>query len=353
MRCLLRTQCLPGTMGLLGTMALVLFAGCRSQTTAMTNPFLAPNRVPPPATRTLLPGTAQPYYPGDPVPNTPVIGAPPVGFAPGATPQPTLPTYAPPQPAGVVPPGGWNTAPQPIPSGSSSRNVMPSNIQPASAVGPVVVQPDQQNLRFAQSATQQATQQPMLPPDPSILPTPRQGVSPYPNQLASFQTTLPQQPFVQQSVPTGEPRQVRIRAISSNNLPTNDGQATGVSRTRDGFRPQGSSRVRKPTMVSRLAPRKRAPVDRFGFDPQYGWLRGQLQYAAETGLWSLQYVPGQSRVGSFEGSFEGSFGGNLTIANPQVLGELQPGDYVQLRGRVDQNQSTPVYYVSVVQRQRI
>jgi len=340
MRCLLCTQCLPRTMGLprtqclprtmgllkamglLGTMTLVLFAGCRSQTTAMTNPFLAPNRVPPPATRTLLPGTAQPYYPGDPVPNMPVIGAPSVGFAPRAMPQPTLPTYAP-QPAGVVPPGGWNTAPQPISSGSSSRNVMPSNIQPASAVGPVVVQPDQQNLRFAQSAVQQTfVQQPFV-----------------------------QQPFVQQSVPTGEPRQVRIRAISSNNLPAGDGQASGGSRTRDGFRPQGSSRVRKPTMVSRLALRKREPVDRFGFDPQYGWLRGQLQYAAETGLWSLQYVPGQSRAGSFEGSF----GGNLTIANPQVLGNLQPGDYVQLRGRVDQGTSeqTPIYTVSVVQRQRI
>ncbi len=335
---------------LLCTLALVLFAGCRSQTTAMTNPFLAPNRVPPPATRTLLPGTAQPYYPGDPLPTSPAIGAPPIGFAPGATTQPayqpTTPTYAP-QPAGVGPPGGWNTAPQTIPRGSSSRNVLPTTIQPASATIPVRVQPDQQNLRFAQQATQQATQQVTLPPDPSILPTPQQGVSPYPNQQASFQTPLPQQPFVQQSAPTGSPRQVRIRAISSENLPTNNNLRSNdrPSGSRDGFRPQGSSRVRKPTMVSRLMPRKRTPVDQFGFDPQYGWLRGQLQYAAATGQWSMKYLPRQGNVDSF--------GGSLTIANPQVLGDLQPGDYVQLRGRVDQNRAAPAYTVSVVQRQRI
>ncbi|NOZ38674.1 MAG: hypothetical protein GXP24_00430 [Planctomycetes bacterium] len=307
----------------------------------MTNPFLAPNRVPPPATRTLLPGTAQPYYPGDPVPNSPVIGAPPVGFAPGATQQPgyqptapTTPTYAP-QPAGVVPPGGWNTAPQQIPQGSSSRNVLPTNIQPASATMPVMVQPDQQNLRFTQQAT--------LPPDPSILPTPQQGVSPYLNQQAGFQAPLPPQPLIQQSVPNGEPRQVRIRAISSENLRSNGNRAG----SRDGFRPQGSSQVRKPTMVSRITTRRREPVNRFGFDPQYGWLRGQLQYASETGQWSMKYLPSQGNVDAL--------GGNLPIANPQVLGDLQPGDYVQLRGRVEQGQfnGSPSYTVSVVQRQRI
>jgi hypothetical protein len=43
--------------------------GCGGhQRTASINPFLGPGRVPPPATRTLVPGAAQPYYPGDPLP---------------------------------------------------------------------------------------------------------------------------------------------------------------------------------------------------------------------------------------------------------------------------------------------
>lgn len=43
-------------------------AGCSNQQRTSANPFMAPDRVPPPATRTIAPGTAQPYYPGDPVP---------------------------------------------------------------------------------------------------------------------------------------------------------------------------------------------------------------------------------------------------------------------------------------------
>jgi len=186
------------------TLALVMFAGCRSQTTTMSNPFLAPNRVPPPATRTLLPGTAQPYYPGDPLPNSPVIGTPPIGpptgFAPGTTPQPN---YVP-APAGVVPPGGWNTTPQP-------------------------------------------------------------RVSPYPHQQTSYQLPLQQQPFVQQSVPTAESRQVRIRAISSESLPADNlTPSSQPPRSRDGFRPQGSRRAQKPTTVSPrpTVPQREAVVER-------------------------------------------------------------------------------------------
>src|SRR4051812_44244522 len=40
--------------------------GCRS--TSGGNAFMGPDRVPPPNTRALLPGQAQPYYRGDPMP---------------------------------------------------------------------------------------------------------------------------------------------------------------------------------------------------------------------------------------------------------------------------------------------
>jgi hypothetical protein len=42
--------------------------GCKTPSGGLANPFLAPDRVPPPATRALMPGQAQPYYPGDPLP---------------------------------------------------------------------------------------------------------------------------------------------------------------------------------------------------------------------------------------------------------------------------------------------
>src|SRR5262249_10915494 len=43
--------------------------GCRSSSSGIAgSPFMAPDRVPPPNTRAILPGQAQPYYQGDPLP---------------------------------------------------------------------------------------------------------------------------------------------------------------------------------------------------------------------------------------------------------------------------------------------
>ncbi|MEM8946640.1 MAG: hypothetical protein AAGD11_15815 [Planctomycetota bacterium] len=350
----------------INTFALILLAaalsGCRSQTATMTNPFLAPDRVPPPATRSPALGTAQPYYPGDPVPNTPVIGTPPGTFTPAGIQTPS--TFSP-QPAGTVPPGGWNTTPQPIPSGSSSVDRWPTNVQQASANLPsssgavVQVQPDQQSLRFTGNSLapqQAATTTPKssyLPPDPSILPTPSQppaaiGVQPNGGQAATLQAAPPIQQLGAATAPIAEPREVRIRAISSGNLST-DGQVLSS----DGFRPQGTSEVRKPTLASRFMPQQiEQPAQassRYGFAPDYTWLRGQLRFSSETNSWSLRYLPSQ-------GSADG-FGGELSIANPQALGGLRGGEYVQLRGRVIQPSSAgralPAYSVAVVQRQRI
>ncbi len=91
-------------------------AGCKNQgTSTFTNPFLTPDRVPPPSTRVLAPGTAQPYYPGDPAPGAaPAVGPPPAGtptYGPGATlPPATLPPST--QPL-TTPAGGWGATVQP------------------------------------------------------------------------------------------------------------------------------------------------------------------------------------------------------------------------------------------------
>jgi hypothetical protein len=52
-------------------------AGCRGPSGGAMNPFLAPDRVPPPSTRAIAPGQAQPYYPGDPLPVMQSNAAPP------------------------------------------------------------------------------------------------------------------------------------------------------------------------------------------------------------------------------------------------------------------------------------
>lgn len=330
-----------------GAFALLLLVGCRTQSTAMSNPFLSPDRVPPPATRTLLPGTAQPYYPGDPLPNGSAIGTPPVGFDPNAI-QQAAPTFSP-QPTDVVPPGGWNTQPQALPGDSLPGNVVPpNNMIPYGTQGSIQVQPDQQALRLAQTTpAYQAPDSPNATPATAVLPTPQLSVSPYPNQLATYQAPIQEPQVSQISVPSAQTRDVRIRAISSENLPGSNGQPTVANPSRDGFRPQGSSQVRKPLLIDRLTAHRKPPVskieavERFGHAEGYQWLRGELQF--EAGQWSLRYAPHQGETDDF--------GGSLPIANPQVLGDLQAGDYVQLRGCLDN--LSPAYVVSVVQRQRI
>ena len=51
--------------------AAVVCAGCSHQPTHFANPLYSADRVPPPSTRTMAPGTAQPYYSGDPLPAMP------------------------------------------------------------------------------------------------------------------------------------------------------------------------------------------------------------------------------------------------------------------------------------------
>ncbi|QDU88684.1 hypothetical protein Pla175_20650 [Pirellulimonas nuda] len=42
--------------------------GCRGQQSVVPNPFVGADRVPPPTLKTMAPGTATPYYQGDPLP---------------------------------------------------------------------------------------------------------------------------------------------------------------------------------------------------------------------------------------------------------------------------------------------
>lgn len=138
--------------------SLVGVVGCQNQQTALTNPFLAPDRVPPPATRTLLPGTAQPYYPGDPLP---AMQSRTNGVAEPGT-------------------GGWTLArstplaapgPQVPIASTPDRTPEPGTSQPALAYSSepsVTIPSDGDALRF------------VLPPPAPVMPTPTIATAPTP-----------------------------------------------------------------------------------------------------------------------------------------------------------------------------
>jgi hypothetical protein len=126
---------------------LIGMTGCRSQEGGIPNPFLAPNRVPPPATRAILPGQAQPYYPGDPLPvmqsGTPQSMGAVAASAPTPQPMPSADTAL-----------GW---------GSPSKQPALTSAPPA-RVAAVVNEPgvtipnDAGALRFDLPATTQSAQ---------------------------------------------------------------------------------------------------------------------------------------------------------------------------------------------------
>ncbi len=300
--------------------------GCRSQSTPLTNPFMAPDRVPPPATQTLAPGSAQPYYPGDPVQGAPAAVTPGAVYPPGGTPTYSTPGY-PPQTAPVTPPGGWSQPPTTSPYGvqpTSGYTPLAPNVADNSTVR---ISPDDQNLRFASV--------------PNNNPNDLMQVAAN-QQLSTTTPYIYTQPMIEQQ---GFPNNLQPAQFAATNL---SGAAS------DGFRPQGSTK-------QTVAPPRTQPIanqnsnfiqedpNHFGFDATYSWLRGQLQYYPHSGEWGLRYIAQQGAPDPY--------GGVAVIGNPEVLGGVQPGEYLLVQGfleTLDNGDGTfvPLYTVEGIQRQR-
>lgn len=170
-------------------MAMSLAAGCRNQQTAgMANPFLAPNRVTPPATRSLMPGQAQPYYPGDPIPAMQSgVAQPSSGVELAAASVPEMPSateklaWTSPRGATEAPASTFNTPPTSVPQVTTPVPSMVASNEPTVAI------PDDGNaLRFALPAAPLQEPQPFTPNGPVALAaaqTPQQPQQPL--QLAA------------------------------------------------------------------------------------------------------------------------------------------------------------------------
>lgn len=158
-------------LALLGGWGALSLLGCQGPGQS-ANPFLQADRVPPPATRSIAPGTAQPYYQGDPLPM--MQGAPPLSNP--YAPQSAAP--APPWgggPSGVTPanyeaPLPSQNPPAPLPS-------VPVTLTPAPAEGPPFTETPASSLPWiASSAPRPLDAVATLPPQGLALPV--AGVGP-------------------------------------------------------------------------------------------------------------------------------------------------------------------------------
>jgi len=80
-------------------------------------------------------------------------------------------------------------------------------------------------------------------------------------------------------------------------------------------------------------PRTRA---RYGFSPRYEQLKGRLEHSETSGVWKLRYIP-------IDGATD-DFGGSVLIDNPRSLGDLDAGDFVEVRGAIDSTGADELSY---------
>jgi len=70
---------------------------------------------------------------------------------------------------------------------------------------------------------------------------------------------------------------------------------------------------------------------RFGHDPGYGWLEGQLEYSRASSRWKLRYLP-------IDGESD-EFGGSVVLPDAEKVSGHQHGDFVRIEGQLNNGAS--------------
>ena len=80
----------------------------------------------------------------------------------------------------------------------------------------------------------------------------------------------------------------------------------------------------------------------YGYDPNYAWLRGKLEYSQVDRQWKLRYIP-------VEGDGD-DYGGSVALSDSAALSGYERGDLVEVHGRVQSQQVkkgfAPLYEVA-------
>ncbi len=81
---------------------------------------------------------------------------------------------------------------------------------------------------------------------------------------------------------------------------------------------------------------------RYGFDTNYRWLRGRLDYSQIDHRWRLRYIP-------IDGQTD-QYGGSVRLADTSLLSAYRSGQFVEVSGRViempqDNSEYAPLYQI--------
>jgi hypothetical protein len=81
---------------------------------------------------------------------------------------------------------------------------------------------------------------------------------------------------------------------------------------------------------------------RYGHDPEYGWLKGRLEYSEIAKRWRLRYIPIDGKTDRY--------GGSVVLGESSLLTDQKEGDFIEVRGRLLSGENddwgyAPVYEV--------
>jgi len=223
--------------------------------------------------------------------------------------------------------GGWN------PSGTANGQTPEGSMYREGAVQPTRSLNDGPPPASLAHAATNAPAGPGLPGEENLQPLAQMQGMPVAQPLRDSRGVTGVQP-VSYQVPADNPNQVSHSVYARE-------QAAAAPPSQ--YRPGSTAPVAAPTTG-------RGPVDQgatYGFDGNYAWLHGQLEYSEATKVWKLRYVP-------LNGPAD-RFGGVVVLADSDLLVGHKAGEFVAVKGQIDgrpgpQGSFAPLYRVSEVQR---
>jgi len=228
-----------------------------------------------------------------------------------------MPPAAAPPPQYAPPAGGW--AP------TSSLNGPPTSSMQSRET---LMRPLSETARagtLAYAATDMPLDDGAAPGEFGISPTDDLAKMPVSDPLHSNREAREIEP-VSYTVPEGAPLRTAAGGSSGGYIPAATRNASAAPVTGSGPADQGAT---------------------YGFDSNYAWLQGQLEYSQATQQWKVRYVP-------INGPTD-RYGGSVVLTPVTALAAYKAGDYVSVKGRVisttpNQGSYAPFYEVASIDR---
>ena len=361
---------------------LATLAGCRSSSQTFENPFLGRTTVAPPGTAVpgTLPGaydpsapTAPPFDPNAAAPTAAPpatlvpAGAAPAGAAPAGLPQyepaggfnyrqtqaapPVTTQYGAPGAVAAPPPPAFQ--PQVITSPSGARWGSPSAATAVSPIAAGVAQHDSSTGQLSQAS--------------AVLPTDRRTAAPA--NAAFARDSADSSGAASSGQGLAEPGRLPVdensvdimalppaSAARQANRPNSGVERTSYLRAADpadtlagdeasAARPDDDWAVKVISSPAPAKPTRPANHASYGHDPNYGWLKGRLEYSNIDRRWKLRYIP-------IDGETD-SHGGSVVLADSELLTGFASGDFIAVQGKLGGRSSTafaPDYEVTRIKR---